>query len=82
MSAKPTKDPSRELTPPELAAGNPPPYRGTASGYDFYLQSLYEIHRSIGSIESTITHLGERSQIHESKLDELVKDVHGAKRVV
>jgi hypothetical protein len=82
MSARPAKEAVRETPPPELAASNPPVYRGTAPGYDFYLQSICEIQKSVGSIESSIKHLSERSQIHESKLDSIEKDVHGAKRVV
>jgi hypothetical protein len=86
----PTKPPARDATkdtsPPELLAITPPPYRGTAAGYDFYLQSIVEIQKSVGGIESSIKHLCERTQAHETKLDdiaedvhELSKDVHGAK---
>lgn len=82
MSARPAKESANEAPPPDFAAGNPPVYRGTTSGYDFYLQSICEIQKSVGSIESSIKHLAERSQIHDSKLDTIEKDVHGAKRIV
>jgi hypothetical protein len=82
MSARPAKEAEREAPPTDFAAGNPPAYRGTTSGYDFYLQSICEIQKSVGSIESSIKHLSERTQVHETKLDEIEKDVHGAKRVV
>ncbi len=82
MPAKQAKDAAKETLPPELAASTPPAYKGTAAGFDFYLQSIYEIQKSVGGIESSIKYLSERSQIHESKLDDLVKDVHGAKKIV
>ncbi|MHB8303290.1 MAG: hypothetical protein ACYDC6_10710 [Acidobacteriaceae bacterium] len=81
MSPKPARDASKETPPPEFAASNPPAYRGTAAGFDFYLQSIVEIQKSVGSIEASIRHLSERSASNEKKLDDTIKDVHGAKKI-
>jgi hypothetical protein len=88
MPTKQAKDQGRETPPPESATSNPPIYRGTSAGYDFYLQSIVEIQKSVGSIESSIKHLCERDQAHEAKLEDLgtkvhdlAKEIHGAKRV-
>jgi hypothetical protein len=89
MPAKQAKEVPSETPPPAIAANPPVPYRGRAAGYDFYLQSIVEIQKSMGSIESTIKHLCERSRAHEAKLDatttqinDLAKEIHGAKKVV
>lgn len=87
MAARQGKDPLREETPPEIAS-NPPVYRGTSPGFDFYLQSMCEVQKSVGSIESSIKYLRERDQAYDTKLDDLSNDLHnlakevyGAKKV-
>jgi hypothetical protein len=88
MLPKPGKEAQKETPPPETATSPPPQYRGTAPGYDFYLQSIVEIQRSVGGIEGSIKHLCERNKAHEAKLEgvstevhELAKEVHGAKKL-
>jgi hypothetical protein len=88
MQAKPGKESQREIPPPDTASSPPPVYRGTAPGFDFYLQSNFEIQKSIGGLESSIKHLSEREQAHEAKLEaisgevhDLAKEMHGAKRI-
>jgi hypothetical protein len=88
MPVRPTKEAQKEIPPPDTASSPPPPYRGTSAGYDFYLQSIVEIQRSVGSIESSIKHLSERDLVHEAKLEstadkvqDLSKEVHGAKKI-
>jgi hypothetical protein len=82
MPPKLAKESQKEIPPPDTASSPPPVYRGTSAGYDFYLQSICEIQKSVGQIESSIKHLSERSKIHEEKLDGVVKDIHGAKKIV
>jgi hypothetical protein len=81
MPARQAKDSGKEAPPRELATSNPPVYRGSVAGYDFFLQSICEIQKSVGQIESSISHLSDRVKVHEDKLDGIVKDVHGAKRI-
>ncbi len=49
---------------------------------------MCEVQKCVGSIESSIKHLHERNQAHDTKLDDvsndlhdLAKEVHGAKKV-
>jgi hypothetical protein len=88
MQAKPGKESQKEIPPPDTASSPPPAYRGTAPGYDFYLQSNFEIQKSLGGLESSIRHLCEREKAHEARLDamggevhDLAKEIHGAKRI-
>jgi len=88
MSSKPVKETPKDALPPEIASSPPPAYRGTTTGYDFYLQSIIEIQRSVGAIESSVKHLSDRNQAQESKLEkiegnihDLSKEIHGAKRI-
>jgi hypothetical protein len=88
MSVKPARETQRETPPPDTASSPPPAYRGTTAGYDFFLQSIVEIQRSVGGIESSIQHLGERDQAQEAKLErvsievhDLSQEIHGAKKI-
>ena len=88
MSTRPARESQKDVPPPDIASSPPPPYRGSAAGFDFYLQSIVEIQKSVGGIESTIKHLCERDRAHEAKLEsigtevhDLAKEVHGAKKI-
>jgi hypothetical protein len=88
MPGKQGKETQRETPPPDTASTPPPAYHGTAPGYDFYLQSNFEIQKSIGGLESAIKHLCDRERANEAKLEgvvnevhNLAKEIHGAKRV-
>lgn len=82
MPSKQPKESQGEVPPSGLASSTPPPYRGTSAGYDFYLQSIVEIQKSVGGIESSIKHLCERDQSHDAKLESVSAEVHGLSKEV
>lgn len=82
MSAKPARDASQEATPPEFAATNPPPYRGSAAGYDFYLQTICEIQKSIGGLTAAVETLSKDATQNETELRKISQDVHTTKTIM
>jgi hypothetical protein len=82
MSAKPAKDASQEANPPEFAASNPPAYRGSTAGYDFYLQTICEIQKSIGGLTTAVQTLAKDATENETELRKISQDVHTTKTIM
>jgi hypothetical protein len=77
MSTREERDRSRETTPSRLPDITPP---APAPDYGVHLmQSILEIQRSLGGLEHAVVSLEVRSKEHDSKLDQIGKDVHAAK---
>jgi hypothetical protein len=71
---------SREGPPQRFGETTPP---GLQADYSvFTVQTVLEMQRTLGGIETAIKNLEERSKEHSGKLDQIGKEVYAAKVVV
>jgi|HubBroStandDraft_4_1064222.scaffolds.fasta_scaffold62545_3 hypothetical protein len=67
-----------EGPPRDFGVTNPP----QASDYAIHtVQTVLEMQRTLGGVETSIKHLEERSKEYGEKLEQIGKDMHAAKRV-
>jgi hypothetical protein len=65
-----------ESGPPKMPSTNPP-YPG--SDYSFTLQAVMEMHKTLGGLTQAVNTLAEQQKEHGIKLENIGKDVHGAR---
>jgi len=70
---------SREGPPQRFGVTTPPVPQTDYSVYT--VQTVLEMQRTLGGVETAIKHLEERSKEHGDKLEQIGKDVHAAKIV-
>jgi hypothetical protein len=75
------KDSARETTPQRFAETTPPPvYRG--SDYDFVLQGVFDIQKSIGKLEQAVQNLTDQQKEQGKKLDALSHKIYAAIAII
>jgi hypothetical protein len=78
MNPRPTSRESEgEVTPKRFAETTPPTYPG--SDYNFMLQGVFEIQKSMGRLEHAVETLQEMQKTQGEKLDSVAGDVHTGK---
>jgi hypothetical protein len=70
----------REVTPSRLPDVTPPPY--PSQNYDFILQAVWEINRTLGSLQTSVESLSKQTKEHDDKIDKLSHKVYAATAVI
>jgi gamma-glutamyl phosphate reductase len=80
MASREERERGRETNPSRFPETTPP---AQAADYAVHtIQTVLEMQRTLGGVETAIKHLEDRSKEHGDKLDTIGKDVHAAKVAV
>lgn len=64
------------VTPPRSVETTPTVY--PSPNYDFIMQAVWEINRTLGALQTSVDNLNKREQEHGDKLSEIGKKIHTA----
>jgi hypothetical protein len=73
------KDQGREGPPQNFGATTPPNPQADYAVHT--VQTVLEMQRTLGGVETAIRHLEDRTKAHGDKLEQIGKDIHAAKIV-
>jgi hypothetical protein len=76
MPRPPRTGEQTESGPPRLPSANPP---YPSSDYSFTLQAVMEMQKILGGLTQAVNTLTEQQKEHGAKLENIGKDVHGAR---
>lgn len=76
MTPRDDKERSRESTPPRLPDTTPQVYPG--QNYDFILQSVFEMQKTLGQVTQAVNTLTEQQKTFASKLEKISHQVYAA----
>jgi len=69
-----------QVTPSRLPDVTPPAY--PSQNYDFILQAVWEINRTLGSLQTSVENLSKQTKEHDDKIDKLSHKVYAATAIV
>jgi len=80
MSAKEDRERTKDTIPSRLPETTPQVFPG--QNYDFTLQAVFEMQKTVGKLTEAVETLKDQSKHHGDKLDKIGNDVHAAKVVL